>query len=279
MKNLSEKALLVNLTISQWGARKYDKSVSREIEKEHNAHNAGRYNKILIAENELSEIQKIASAARSFLYSNTLPWGDNGDRLLPSTNYFEFVNQFRAFKSGFEVAASNFISQYPVLKEDARQRLNGMFRETDYPPAAIIRSKFNIEVTFLPIPDSTDFRLQISEEEVSHLRTQIETEINSRITLATKNIWTRIKEAVGHMVEKLSVKDAVFRDTLVTNIQELVDILPRLNFTNDKEITAVIDNMKTLLIHPDTLRKNATIRNQKAEEAKAILDKINDFFS
>ncbi|GEP97684.1 hypothetical protein [Chitinophaga cymbidii] len=278
MKNLSERALLVNLTISQWGARKYDKSVSREIEKEHNAHNAGRYNKILIAENELSEIQKIASGARSFLYDNTLPWGDNGDRLLPSTNYFEFVNQFRAFKSSFEVAASNFISQYPVLKEDARRRLNGMFRETDYPAAAVIRSKFNIEITFLPIPDSTDFRLQINEEEVSHLRTQIETEINSRITHATKNIWTRIKDAVGHMVEKLSVKDAVFRDTLVTNIQELVDILPRLNFTNDKDITAVIDSMKTLLIHPDALRKNATIRNQKAEEAKAILDKINDFF-
>lgn len=279
MKNLSEKTLLVNLTINQWTARKYDRQVSRKIEKEHNAHNAGRYNKILIAEEELKEIQRIASAARVFLYENTLPWGDNGDRLLPAANYFEFVASFRQFKTDFESAVSNFVHQYPALKEEARNRLNGMFQESDYPSSSSIRDRFNIDVTFMPISDPNDFRLQIDEEEVNQLKGQIETEINARITQATKSIWSRIKDAVGHMVEKLSEKDAIFRDSLVNNIMELINVLPKLNFTQDEDITSVINSMRTLIVSPDTLRTDEALREQKAIEAKKIMDRVSDFIA
>jgi len=277
MKNLSEKALLVNLTISQWSAHKYDKNISKKIEKQHNAHNAGRFNKNLIADDELKEIHKIAGSARSFLYTNTLPWGDNGDRLLPATNYLDFVNEFRNFKTQFDIATNNFIAQYPALKEEARNRLNGMFLEEDYPSLSKVKTKFNIEISFMPISDTADFRLKVDEEEVTNLKFRIEQEISSRINQATKNIWTRLREAVGHMVEKLSDKDAVFRDSLVTNIRELIEILPRLNFTDDEDINDMLDHMKTLVVDPETLRTSERIRNQKAEEAKVILNKISDF--
>ncbi len=66
MKSLAEMALLANVSISQWTGRSYDREVSEEIEKEHNAHDAGRYNKILIKEDGFKEIQKVARAARDF---------------------------------------------------------------------------------------------------------------------------------------------------------------------------------------------------------------------
>jgi Protein of unknown function (DUF3150). len=277
MKALSEMALLANLTISQWTARKYDISITRKIERDHNTHNAGRFNKILVAENALQEITKKASQARAFLRTNTLPWGDTGDRILPSTNYFEVVAQLKTYKGEFDAAVNNFVRQYPTLKEDARRRLNGMFQEADYPTLTTIQSKFNFEVTFLPIPDTEDFRLKLNSEEVNKLKVKIESEINTRFSQATKDIWLRIKEAVEHMVERLSEEKAIFRDSLITNIEEMIKILPRLNFTGDKDISATIESMKTLIVHPDTLRKSPVIRNKKAQEAKAILDKISDF--
>jgi hypothetical protein len=277
MKNLSEKALLVNLKISQWSGHKYDKNISKKIEKQHNAHNAGRFNKNLIADAEIKEIQKIANSARTFLYGKTLPWGDNGDRLLPSNTYLDFVNEFRDFKVQFDAAASEFIRQYPALKEEARNRLNGMFLEDDYPSLSKIKTKFNIDVSFMPISDTDDFRVKIDDDEVSNLKNQIELEINSRITQATKSMWTRMKEAVAHMVEKLSDKDAIFRDSLVSNIRELIDVLPRLNFTEDEDIKDMLDTMKSLLVDPESLRTSRHLRNAKAEEAKAILNKISDF--
>src|SRR5581483_521043 len=117
MKNLSERALLVNVKISKWTGKKYDKKVSKEIEKEHNAHDAGKFNKTLIAEKELKDIKSIASKVRGFHYEQTLPWGDNGDRLLPVTNYFEFGNEIRLFRSQFNEAVKVFIRDYPNLKE------------------------------------------------------------------------------------------------------------------------------------------------------------------
>ncbi len=279
MKRLQEKALLVNLTISQWCARKYDRSVSQKIEKEHNTSNAGRFNKILIAENELKEIQKVSSAVRNFMYDNTLPWGDNGDRLLPATNYFEFINEFNDFKAKFGKAVEKFIEHYPTLIEDAKNRLNGMFRDDDYPNVKLINRKFNIHISFMPISSTSDFRLDVDQQEVDKLKVVIEAEIQSRISSAAKNIWVRIKDAVAHMVDKLSDKDAIFRDSLVDNIKELIDLLPRLNFTQDKGVLDAIENMKELIIDPDLLRSNATIRNKKAKEAKDILDKVSDFLA
>ena len=38
---IQSRAMLANLSISQWTARKYDKSVSSEVEKAHAAHDAG----------------------------------------------------------------------------------------------------------------------------------------------------------------------------------------------------------------------------------------------
>jgi len=277
MKSISEKGILVNLKISQWTARKYDKKVSKQIEQEHNAYNAGNFNKLLIAENELRKISAVANRTRDFLYDNTLPWGDNGDRLLPSTNLFEFINQFNDYKKKFDETVEKFIFEYPSLKQEAQIRLNGMFQETDYPAPTNIKQKFDMQIGVMSIPKTSNFLLEVDAEEVENLKNQIESEIHKRILQGTKNIWTRIKDAVGHMVERLSTKDAVFRNSLIENIQELIELLPRLNFTQDRDISEVIENMKTLVVNPEKLRTDESFRNQKAQEAKAILDKVSDF--
>jgi len=278
MKNLSEKLMIVNLSISQWSGRKHDKEISRQIEKEHNTTNAGRYNKILINEDELKDCQSIASGARAYLYTQTLPWGDNGDRVLPATNYLKFVEEFRPFKEKFEVAYQGFLQKYLKVKEDARIRLNGMFKEGDYPTTAALRQKFKLAITIMPISEPTDFRVQLDQEEVANLRCQIQNEINDRIESTTRDIWERIKKVVDHMADKLSSQDAIFRDSLVNNIRELIDVIPRLNFTQNEDINEVLRQMKTLAVDPDTLRTNSGFRNEKAEEAKALSDKINAYF-
>lgn len=276
MKNLSEKALLVNFTISLWSASKMDKKITREVEQAHNAKNAGRFNKVLVAKTALEDVKKIASNARIFHYDNTLPWGDNGDRLLPSTNYFHYISKQRDFKQLFESAVQAFITSYPDIKEEARGQLNGMFNEADYPPLHQLTRKFSMETTFMPIANLDDFRISVNQIEVDRLRTEIEQHVFTRINDATRNIWERIAVAVTHMYERLSAKDAIFRDTLVTNISELIDLLPRLNFTDDREINSTIIEMKRLIVSPDHLRASDTKRMETAENAKELLDKIND---
>ena len=43
------------------------------------------------------------------------------------------------------------------------------------------------------------------------------------------DLWERLIVPVRAMVEKLSEEDAVFRDTLVSNLRDIVGLIPALN--------------------------------------------------
>ncbi len=47
----------------------------RKLRQSNNAHNAGKFNKLLIAESELKAIQAAGSAARSYLYTSYFTMG------------------------------------------------------------------------------------------------------------------------------------------------------------------------------------------------------------
>ncbi|WP_127127996.1 hypothetical protein [Pseudoflavitalea rhizosphaerae] len=277
MKDLSQCAMLANLNIKQWSGRKNDKKITHEIEKEHNATNAGNFNKILISDDELKGIQKIASAARNYFYESTLPWGDNGDRLLPSQNIFTFLQEIRKYREEFEEACANFVKLFPELKEHAKKRLNGMYRETDYPSVPDLAKKIDLKAVTMPIADLEDFRIRVSSLDEIVLKKQIEDSINERIYQATQDIWERIQKVIHHMYEKLSDQEGKFKNSLVTNIEDLMDLLPRLNFTNDPNITEMIASMKPLIVDPDTLRNDYSARMKTTENEKTILDKVSDF--
>ena len=286
--------MVVNLSISQWTARKYDAKVSKEVEASHQAHDSGRFNKILIATEALKAIQKIAGSARTFHYFNTLPWGDNGDRILPSANYFNYITEMGKFKSQFEGLVEEFITQYPALIEDARTRLNTMFNNNDYPHPGFIRDRFGIKFAFMPVPDTDDLRVNISDEEVNRIKSEIQGEITNRIDNTVKDMLNRIKEAVGHMAGVLSnevadvnavdptgkagivynFKNQVFRDSLVGNICNLIEVIPALNFNNDPHVNEMVNMIKPLCVNPDDLRKNDEFRREIAKKAKNVLSYI-----
>jgi hypothetical protein len=80
----NQSAVLVRLNISTWTGRKLDKRVSDEIDLSKNTKTrAGNYNKHLLAgSKELDQIQKVATAVRTWNYDQTLPWLSTS-RLLP----------------------------------------------------------------------------------------------------------------------------------------------------------------------------------------------------
>src|SRR4051812_48829471 len=130
---LQEKAMLANLTIRAWSARKRDRDVSKEVETKHQAKDAGNFNKLLIDKDALKPIVSLTSTLRDMHYEMTLPWGDNGDRLLPSKMYFDYTRKMRNLRDQFDSAVNDFVAQYPTFKQNARKRLGSMYDPDDYP--------------------------------------------------------------------------------------------------------------------------------------------------
>jgi hypothetical protein len=79
-----------------WSARKHHPEASEQIAQRHGAQpDAGRYHKVLLPKAALAGIQKVVSEARQEHYFITLPWDDNGYRVLPAAAYVEHTEKTR----------------------------------------------------------------------------------------------------------------------------------------------------------------------------------------
>lgn len=286
---LPDKAMLVSITICAWTARRHDKRLSDEVAlRNHADRDAGRYNKHLIAKEALATISAIANEARSFHYTNTLPWHDNGYRILPTANYMAYTQAMAAFRSRFTSAIAAFLRDYDRHVWDARQRLGAMFNPADYPNRTELADRFAFERDFMALPVGKDFRLALQEDERDRIRAQIDARLSAATANATRDLYMRIALVVEHMANRLSsygvdpvtgkVRSA-FRDSLVENVRDLVDLLPRLNVLGDAHLDALRQRMADQLCptEPQTLREDPIARQQTAAAAQTILAEMADY--
>ena len=289
---LSNRAMLAGVRISVWSARRVDKRVTAETNAAHNAHaDAGRYNKALLAKNALASVTAAASAARLAHYGRTLPWMDDGARILPAAAYDDYAAAMRDIRLQFETAVADFIANYDGFVQDARARLNGMFDADEYPSAADIAGKFSFATRILPMPDAADFRVDLGDAAADAIRADMRRDMESAIADAQRDVWSRIATVVTHMVEKLNgyapaarpgdKVAGIFRDSLVQNVRDLVAILPALNLTSDPHLSQVIDRLdRDLCAHDaDALRDDDSLRQETADRAAAILADVADFLA
>ena len=286
--SLSTRAMLCSLSISMWSARKHDPEASEEIASRHGARpDAGRYNKVLLPKEALAEIQKIVSEARQAHYFVTLPWGDDGYRVLPAAVYLEHTAKMRVLSNRFHPAVDALVRRFTQLIDEARVRLGGLFREADYPHPEELRSRFAFDTRVLPLPDAGDFRVALGDEERERVKRQITASVEASLHLASRELWQRLYDAVHHMAERLSAYkvtdegvEHAFRDTVVTNLVRLVDVLPRLNMMHDPELERLAEEARSsLLVDPKELRASESVRNETAKAAAAIAERMKTYMS
>jgi len=243
------------------------------------ADTAGRYNKALIAKEAIQEITKAVSAARTFHYANTLPWDDGGGRILPAANFLPYSKKMRELKDAHEIAVRSFIANYDAYREDSAVRLGKMFNPDDYPGKSEIERKFGFGTDIDPVPTAEDFRVDISSKDSSRIKKELEDRVNERVLEATKDLYLRLNEVIGKFAEKLGDKTAVFRDSLVENVIELVNLLPRLNVANDANLEKLCKETEKKLctLAPDTLRNDEAVREKAAGDANDILKKMSAY--
>ena len=276
---ITERAMLAAIHISVWTAIKHDRKVSREVAEQHGAYaGAGRYNKQLLREAErLESLRALSGQIRQYFYKITLPWSDEGYRLLPAHFYFELTTKMREFEQAFAQQVDEFLTVYPNYIEQVKPELNGLFREEDYPSTEKLRNKFGVKLEVLPIPSGNDFRVTLSEEEQARVAREIDESVRQSLQKGTEDLWTRLKGVVAHMVERLNEPESRFHASLVTNICDLVELLPRLNVNQDEELNHFAEEIKNRLcgFTARDLKKNEILRAATVNDAAEILTQMD----
>jgi hypothetical protein len=277
---ITERAMLVAVHISLWTAVKHDRKVSQDVAHQHGAHiGAGRYNKHLLnGADKLDALRTLAGQIRQYLYKITLPWSDEGLRLLPNDLYFDLMKRMREFEAAFEQGVEDFLLVYPGYIEQVKPELNGLFREEDYPSLDRLREKFSLSLKILPIKCGADFRVKMSAEERARIAREIDADVRQALTEGTEDLWKRLREVVSHMVDRLNEPESRFHASMVTNVAELVEILPRLNVNGDPDLNRLAAEARQRLCNYSSqdLKKHDLLRVTTATDAADIVAEMDN---
>lgn len=280
--NVSTRALLVSLNISTWSARKFDRKATDEVAQDNAATTkAGRYNKHLLAGAQIHrDVLAAAGAARRAHYLQTLPWGDEGQRLLPTANYQQYVDAMRAARTTFDAAVAALLANYATLQADARRELGHLYDPSEYPTAREVREKFGWAIEFSPVPSAGDIRVALPDDEVAAIESRIESRVVAATRDAMADAWGRLHEAVARIAKATETTDGIIRGNLIDNVRQTADILGRLNVAQDADLDAMRARVLRELATVDVnvLREDDAVRVDTKAKADSIIAAMGDFF-
>ncbi len=284
--DLSTRAMLVRLRINRWGAKRNDSEIAMEVAKTKNSDaELGKFTKQLLKSDALDTFRKLSRQCRKLHKYYTLPW-DEGVGLLPADMYFKYTEVIGEKQREAMKAADEFVTEYKAQwnngLSDYRKGLGQLFNADDYPEPNRVRSKFGIHIRTSTIQDPNDFRVKMSADTSDDLKKQMLSDFQDNLKDAMRNPIMRLFEQLKHVQGKLHEKDAVFRDSLIGNIQELVEILPSLNVLGDPKITAMIEQTKKEICSVSdvkALRNDPKYRKEVAKSADAILKSMKGYVS
>ena len=281
--SIASSAVLVELNISVWPANKVDREMTETVNTNASAvRDASQTRKNLFAGTTLrKDIEKLAARIRLYHNQNTLPWADKGQRLLPTKLFMEYKQTMNSYEVQFSQLCSNFFVEYPRLVAEAQQHLGTMYRAEDYPELEDVRMKFGFRKAFDPIPESGDFRLDVSAQDLEEVKAGYEAKFGERLAEAMRTPWERLHTVLTSMSEKLKDEEGVdskkrYHDSLVTNAQDLVGLLDKMNITNDPKLEEARKQLELTMLGADieTIKESSHARESMKNKVDAILQKF-----
>jgi len=226
----------------------------------------------LVESSWLSEIKSLESEARVLYHENTLSYQRRCMRLLPTARITTYQDALARVKKKWELAVEEFTVKWEVILDDARQRLNGDFDPTKYPSASSIRSRFQMKVEFMPMPDNG--RLP------SYLQDEMNAVLDERIKEAGKELRTRLIDKLTHLADKCASvggeSAGKFYTTNVTNVIDLCEAIPDMLVGDDPDLLNAIEDAKRMLdgYDADSIKSSEIIAQDVRAKASAIASSL-----
>ena len=297
---LQERAILMRLSAGLPGEHRKDSRTTEEIKADKSlGKDAGKWIKDLYPKHALEPCKKIVAAAREYHGTVTLPF-DVGIGILPAALIAQYQEKVGDFGYQLKLKAETFVSGGQDWVNWARQEHNGTFDPDNYPGCyqdsaggvsfvpdewqKKIGSKFYLRAEPLPVPNAEHFTAGVTQL----LGVDAES-VNIRVRDAGKEaqaeLMRRLIAPVKAMADKLAEQPKgdntgiIFRDSLVSNVQEIVDLAPALNLADDPQIVGFVREITDglLAVKAQTLRDDANTRDNIAREAKRLCDKMSAY--
>ena len=184
---------------------------------------------------------------------------------------------------------ARFIEDYDDNIDQARLDLGKLFRIEDYPSKEALHGRFGIRYRIVPVPDADHFMAKLASDDTERVKRDIERQIEERLHDAVGDLYRRLGEAVERVSERLQEgedgKPLVFRDSMIANIRDLVDVVPRLNIFGDDRLALLCQEVKDRIAQRRSRHAaarpaqfNPNVRRQVKRDADALMQQFRGVF-
>jgi len=274
--SIASSAMLVEFSVSTWTARKKDRKATNDVAERNNLASKELTNvtKKLIDCEELSAVVKFGANARNIHYSMTMPWSDMGQRIVTTQQYFKYHEVMTELQQEFDRLAQAFLEVYDYEVTEMQLKLGDMWNRDEYPTADTIRDRFRMRISYMPLPDAGDWRIDIQNEAQQQLTQQYEQYYNNQIQSAMNDLWHKLYENLTTLVRQLDYdadgkRNRVY-DSVFDRAHELVEMLSTCNVTGDSQMEAMRQRLDTALygLTADAVKRDDTLRDTAREKVK-----------
>jgi len=280
--SISSSSMLVELGISVWTGRKKDKAASADVTASNSARTGvASVNKKLLGDcAELVAVQKFAANVRTSHYAMTMPWSDSGMRLLPTTLYFKYHQQITSLQSEFDRLVDKFLEAYDWEVVQAQAKLGSLFHRDEYPTVESLRSKFGFRMSYIPLPDAGDWRVDMEREAQDSLRSQYEDFYTKQVEGAMRDIWSRLHLALQRLITQLNVDDEGKKGKIYTstmeNVLQMAELLEVSNYSKDPNLTLATQRIFAALegVDREDLVRNEAFRADTKNAMQSAIDAL-----
>lgn len=280
VNKLSDKALLVKLTIKRAALTKRDHFLTNKVQAQEGDQSLTVLTKLFRDKaSPINQIMQAVNEVYAYHRKHTLPYVDAGPRILPNDTYMDYTAEMKHRIAKVDNLLADYMPYYDQLvMEDVTYRnaghAAGRANASEYPDADTFRQSVAVEFRFSPMPDSRHFLFDLSDDDLKSFE---DAEAEATATANADTIQRMLKplaSLVTRLKEYQGAKGERFHNSLIENVIDGCDLAGKLAINPSTELRDEISNLraaaKAYLADVEIIKGSAN----KRDEAKRRLEEV-----
>ena len=224
----------------------------------------------------------LKSQAAAYWRAVTLPYPQDGVRLIKQADIGAFENRMREYKDQLAAAAANLQLEYETLKSAAREKLGDLYNPTDYP--ASLEGVFDLRWEYPPV-EPPNYLMTFNPELYQQEQQRVQHRFEAAVVMAENAFAEQLQDMISHLVERLTDEPdgtkKTFKVSAIENFKEFYENFQDMNVRSNAQLERLIRQANQLVSGIDVkdLRNNTNLRQNLTQQMGEVKTALNNLIT
>lgn len=281
-ERLRENTAPVKVSFTWFGSRKAISDQHKEEIAERYGAAAKRISaskKLLEKHPALKELARIKGEIVRYWKNNTLPFPEDGIRLLRKERLAEFRYQMQVYRDDLVEAVRNLDDARYDIMEIARQELGELYDPEDYPVS--FAGRFTVETSY-PNISLPNYLAELDPEAFEQEKARVAQQFEAAVRETEQEFIKQFEGLLGHLAERLTPDPVTgeaktFQKTSLTNLHDFFDRFRSLSIGSNDRLDTLVTEAQDIVsgLNPKSLRSNQFLRESIADKLSSVRDTLD----